>query len=196
MHACLVEGRDDRVAIFAHAQGLIVVVADGAGGMGGGAQAAQSVIDAISREAWNADASHWVRVLAKLDHEIDPGQTTAIVACVGADFIVGASVGDSHAWWFGPQKQRCLTSEQKRKPLLGSGEALPIGFNFESRDPATLVVASDGLWNHAPLERIASIASRPPVEAARALVDVVKYPNGSRPDDVCVAVVQLTARAA
>jgi hypothetical protein len=45
---------------------------------------------------------------------------------------VGASVGDSSAWLISPAGEVTdLTAQQRRRPLLGSGEALPVQFEAE-----------------------------------------------------------------
>ena len=57
-----------------------------------------------------------------------PGESTVVVVDVRADSICGASVGDSQAWIVNGADITDLTARQHRKPLLGSGEAEPVGF--------------------------------------------------------------------
>ncbi|HLM46278.1 MAG TPA: hypothetical protein VK458_20575, partial [Myxococcaceae bacterium] len=76
------EGKEDRAATFEYEEGLVAVVADGAGGMGGGARAAQAVVDAVQRAGWASDARAWVDLLRRLDLEVGPGQTTAVVVAL------------------------------------------------------------------------------------------------------------------
>jgi serine/threonine protein phosphatase PrpC len=189
--ATALEGRQDRVAALEYEQGLVAVVADGAGGMGGGGEAAQQVIEAVARAGWRRSSLEWADLLQRLDGEINPGQTTAVVVAVGDEGLFGASVGDSEAWWFGAAGSRALTERQQRKPLLGAGEAVPIPFDLAEAGPGTLVAASDGLWKY--LHRIAlePLLRLPPAEAARRLVESVRYPGGSLPDDVAVVVFQV-----
>jgi serine/threonine protein phosphatase PrpC len=98
---------EDRLLVERVGAGLLVVVADGAGGMSGGARAAdllvarvratvnpETISDGLSR------ALSWA--LLRADHQIaaDPaaGETTATALIVTSDEIIGASVGDSEAW--------------------------------------------------------------------------------------------------
>jgi hypothetical protein len=61
--------------------------------------------------------------------------------------VVGASVGDCEAWTFIDGLARNLTAEQVRKPLLGEGMALPVGFETQVKE-CSLLVATDGLWKY------------------------------------------------
>lgn len=182
------EGKEDRAAVFEYAEGVVAVVADGAGGMGGGARAAQAVVDAVRRAGWSPDAGTWVELLTRLDAEVGPGQTTAVVVAVGPERLAGASVGDSGAWCFGPAGEHELTRGQRRKPLLGSGEAMPVALHLAGGRAGTLVLASDGLWKYVPWERLPGALQGPPSEAASKLMELVRYPSGELPDDVAVVV--------
>jgi serine/threonine protein phosphatase PrpC len=91
---------EDRYALHVLDDGLVVVVADGAGGIPGGGAAADRVLglaaDAIAAEGVEPyDASSWVELLRRADSvvEADPfgGETTAVVVAVRVDgFVVGA----------------------------------------------------------------------------------------------------------
>ena len=186
----LVEGREDRAALFEYEEGVVAVVADGAGGTGGGARAAQTVIEVVQRQGWSAQEGTWVEVLEQLDHSVSPGQTTAVIVALGPAGLVGASVGDSEAWWWSGPSEHPLTRGQRRKPLLGSGEAMPVGFTLEVRGPGTLVLGSDGLWKYVRWERVPEALLHPPKEAVRRLLESVRYPSGELPDDVSVIVVR------
>ncbi len=91
----------DRAAALPFGDGHLLVVADGAGGVAGGAAAAQAVVDAL--RALDPNAEHdWVQVLTRLDRQLSSsvamGETTAVVALVSEGEIRGASVGDSGGW--------------------------------------------------------------------------------------------------
>ena len=82
-----------------------------------------------------------------------------------------------------------LTARQRRRPLLGSGEALPVQFQASHRGERVLV-ASDGLVKYATVEQICAIAIQGSVaEAADALANCVRLPSGALQDDVAVVVV-------
>lgn len=181
----------DRADIFRVANGYLFVVADGAGGTSGGAEAAEFVVNAIrKRAAFDAD---WAAVLGTLDLDLaanaSAGETTAVVALVANGEVSGASVGDSGAWVVVGEQILDLTEKQARKPLLGSGQANPVSFGpvpFRGR----LVVGSDGLFKYADPHVIRVLAARSPVEeAVEALVQATRLPGGSLQDDVTVIVV-------
>jgi hypothetical protein len=96
------------VAVLEHDGALVVVVADGAGGVAGGAHAAEFLV-AMVREAAGASGfdprrpEGWVAILAgaDLDLEADPaaGETTAVVLTIAEDILVGASCGTAAPGW-------------------------------------------------------------------------------------------------
>jgi serine/threonine protein phosphatase PrpC len=186
-------GQDRAIAVPASG-GYLVAVADGAGGTGGGAVAAESLIAFVERLAEDAASTDWLAALRTFDDELSAhpsgGQTTGIIAFIDREQIMGASVGDSSAYLIlSSGHARELTAQQHRKPLLGSGEALPVQFKA-GRLGKRVLLASDGLCKYALLERICAFASHGPVEhAANVLVDCVRLPSGSLQDDVAVVIV-------
>ena len=184
----------DRAIAIPTAGGYLVAVADGAGGTGGGAVAAEHLIAFVSGLSEEAASTDWFDALCAFDDELSArplsGQTTGIVAFVGSERIIGASVGDSSAWLISLSGQTIdLTARQRRKPLLGSGEALPVLFEAERRGDRVLL-ASDGLFKYAPGDRICALATRGTVaEAANALTNCVQLPSGGFHDDVAVVIV-------
>jgi serine/threonine protein phosphatase PrpC len=78
--------------------GYVFVLADGAGGTAGGADAAEAIIASAERFAQSADLDP-THLLETLDRQLcNVGQSTAVIALVSEDQIWGASVGDSGAW--------------------------------------------------------------------------------------------------
>lgn len=94
--------------------------------------------------------------------------------------IVRASVGDSSAWVISPAGEITdLTAPQRRRPLLGSGGALPVQFEADLNG-GRLLLASDGLIKHRSMEQICAVATRGSVtEAAEALANCVRLPSGA-----------------
>jgi serine/threonine protein phosphatase PrpC len=178
------EGQD-RALVLPCEHGVIVAVADGAGGTSGGERAAKAVVDRVASVA--SHAYDWAHLLAELDHQqIGYGQTTAVVLWITREKIVGASAGDSGAWIVRDGGIEDITHAQSRKPLIGDG-AIVTPIEAGPLAGGTLVVASDGLLRYAKRADIARLASGADITAAaRALVELVRLPSGQLPDDVSV----------
>lgn len=186
-----VEGREDRAAHFVTRLGGVLVVADGAGGTGDGARAAEAVIAAVATNLELHDAEAWAALLARVDMALRHGETTVVVVSIAGDQLRGASVGDSGAWLIDADGYRVLTEGQPRKPLLGSGRAVPVPF-AASLGERTLLLASDGLLNYTSPQRITDLAMASTLPGlAKRLCDLVRLRSGALPDDVAV----LLARA-
>jgi serine/threonine protein phosphatase PrpC len=194
-------GSEDRLAVQDVPGGLVVVVADGAGGMPGGGAAAELALklvsDAVEYGTFDKFSSEsWREVMIHLDAIVasdrEAGETTMVVVAISDDCgVVGASVGDSGALVIGMDGTlKDLTESQHRKRRLGSGRALPVG--FEGVLKGTLLVATDGILAFARLSTIVEVvlANDNLDEAATALVDRVRLPNGSLQDDVALMLVR------
>ena len=102
--------------------------------------------------------------------------------------VFGASVGDSGAWLVGAAGVTDLTQHQKPKPLLGSGNATPIGFG-PLPCVGRVLIGSDGLFKYVPHGRIHDLASTLPFDdVPRALVDAARLRSGGLQDDIAVIV--------
>jgi serine/threonine protein phosphatase PrpC len=186
----------DRGAVIERPNGLLLVVADGAGGLGGGVAAAELVIDLVRRrtvpDGEFVNPLTWYGLLNEADQIVSrhatAGEAAVVVAAVGSDSVCGASVGDSGALLFQEGGEVELTAHQRRKPLLGSGAAVPTAFGPVPFS-GTLLVASDGLLKYAPRDAARRIAlSGRARAAAEALIECVRYPSGNLPDDVTAIV--------
>lgn len=187
---------EDRARAIARADGVTVVVVDGAGGMPGGAEAADVALAGVEQQAAGLIGSGpVVALLRRLDQECERlplcGEAACVVLAVGADGRVsGASVGDCEAWLISGGVIARLTHGQHRKKRLGSGSAMPIAFEAILHVGDALVVGSDGLFGYATEEQIVSATGKPDVEAvAQALVDAAVAPPVSLADDLAVVVV-------
>jgi len=196
------EATEDRLAVHQLDGGVVVVVADGVGGVSGGGRAADLAVkivgEAIDHGTFNVfSADPWVELLIHADALIasdrHAGETTIVVMAVADDgHVVGASCGDSGAVIVGADgRLDDLTAGQHKKRRLGSGRALPVSFE-RATFGGTLVVATDGLLSFATTEVIARIAVEHEDidEAAEALVRAVTLPSGTLQDDVAVVVVR------
>lgn len=179
----------DRATVVEVSRLTLVVVADGAGGVGDGAAAADAVCRALT------DDADWATWLAQRDVDLaarGTGMAAAIALSISdAGDVRGASVGDCEAWVFGDGEAVNLTGCQVRKPLLGDGAVVPTSF-IAAGLRGTLVIATDGLWKYLSHRRIAELArTRPLAAAVAALVDGVRLPSGALQDDVAIIVYAL-----
>lgn len=182
----------DRAEIIPCGECTVLVLADGAGGISGGAEAAQTFVEIVRRAADQLRSPNGcILLLQRIDHELeslkDCGETTGVVVVVNAYNIFGASAGDSAAWVFSSDRAEELTRNQHRKPLLGSGQApSPSGFSLPMKNGA-LVIASDGLWKYASMEAIRSrVTTRDSENLALRLAQLARLPSGTFQDDVAV----------
>lgn len=197
--ATRVEGASARCQDYAEVvsfPGLtLAVVADGAGGMSGGELAARRTLELVrSRWGWEVSSDQIASWLAEADaaiqREADAGLTTAVAVAVTSMEIMGASVGDSEARLL-DKNVDVLTAHQRRKPLIGSGSAVPIPFS-RTRVPGWLLVGSDGLFKYTSETGIRAAFDRgDPDRTADALLQAVRLPSGALHDDVAAIVVRL-----
>jgi serine/threonine protein phosphatase PrpC len=187
----------DRVEIFRFDDGVLLAVADGAGGMSRGAQAAELCMRLISESAQSlrtpeACADLLQAIDLKLTSISECGQTTGLVLVIEPKRLFGASVGDSMAWAFTANERIELTQGQQRKPFLGSGVAFCRTFQFPMV-AGTIVVATDGLWKYTSLESIERrVGETDPAKLATELPQLVRLRSGGFPDDVAIATCRLT----
>ncbi len=176
---------EDRTFVREFEDGVLIGVADGAGGTGSGDLAAETVVRELSLLTdVPRPESGWTGFLSRVDQRVAEGESTGVVVARTNDGIVGASVGDSQAWLFEDGELVDLTRFQCRKPLLGSGVAAPTGFSRPASG-GLLLVATDGFCNYVRrkdlLKEILWIGFE--VLASR-LVEMVRLPSGDLWDDV------------
>jgi serine/threonine protein phosphatase PrpC len=181
---------EDRVRTDRDGERLLVVVADGAGGTSGGADAAQGVCDAVIAAFRNGQPSkRWDERLKDIDSALASsptgGQSTVVVTEICDGAIRGASVGDSGAWTINQDGITDLTAGQVRKPLMGTGAATPVA--FEGSFGGRLLVGTDGLFKYTERARVAALAAGSALdEAVHALVNAARLKNGRLQDDITV----------
>ncbi len=170
----------------------VLLVADGAGGISGGGRASQLLVDglALVAEQVARGAECCAAWLQKMDSELfcDPvaGESTAVLLVVSQGAVFGASIGDSEAWLVHEGQSYALTARQMRKPLLGSGQALPVSIPIRMWS-GTLLAGSDGLFGYVPCHRLTQIVSAPTsANLALRLCEQAKLASGSLVDDTSV----------
>ena len=175
---------EDRVDVINEDNRTVIVVADGAGGVGSGDLAAESVVSFVNSNYKNThSANDWVNLLRQIDSQISAGESTAVVVDIRPYGIAGASVGDSQAWILN-EGITDLTCNQIRKPLIGSGQSEPIGFTNLPLD-GLLIVATDGLFDYAKRDEIIRLVLQSDFYAiSRNCIDLVRLPSGDMWDDV------------
>jgi serine/threonine protein phosphatase PrpC len=187
----------DRGLILHDGGQVVLCVADGAGGLSGGAEAAILAVEMVRQNAFllvNADAC--VELLRNMDAAVAKdsiaGETTCALAVLTSAEIFGASVGDSGVWLIPEIGDHLnLTHAQQRKPFVGSGTAWPIPFRH-ARAAGSLLLATDGLLKYTSAERIIALCRERSVDvAAERLIELVRYPSGALPDDVTLILARL-----
>lgn len=182
----------DRYVATPVPRGALVIVCDGAGGIRGGARAAECVTREIVIRAEHFDLSELERCMLTVDSVLQNervyGETTCVALWVTSQEIYGVSTGDSEAWWVGDDAAVELTAKQSRS-RLGTGISCVAAFR-RLREGGRVVVGSDGLFAFAARERWLRVAREAPAgEVARRLVDVARLPSGRLQDDATVVVV-------
>ena len=180
---------EDRLGAWSDpASGCVVaVLCDGAGGIPGGARAAELACAGLLRGLPHTAPS---QLLAALDQQLldDPlaGECTAVAAVIAPDgAVTGASCGDSAAVLDGA----VLTDRQHRKRRLGSGRALPVPFSGRGR---RLLLCTDGLSGLASAAQLGEHMAGPLLRrAADALVRAAHLPSGELTDDVALVLIDL-----
>ncbi len=186
---------EDRVLVEHFGSRTLAVVADGAGGTGSGAAAAAMACSMAAQRLRTGGAGtpeDWARCLYEVDQAVvrSGGQCTAVVVEISEGRVIGASVGDSSAWMLTGKAIIDLTENQHRKLLLGSDEAMPMGFGpieFSGR----LLIATDGLFKYATESDIVQRATGESVDVAvERLITGVRLRSGALQDDVGIILIE------
>ncbi|HXN30684.1 MAG TPA: hypothetical protein VN894_02440 [Polyangiaceae bacterium] len=188
---------EDAAEVFERDGVLVVVVADGAGGIRGGEAASRSLVavveSAVNDPVFRAnEVGAWIDLFRRRDAALTlkgAGETTGVVVVLGAKGLFGLSIGDSEAWIVTPGGIDNLTVGQQTRQRLGSGRVEMATFERPAL-AGVLVIATDGLFKFASKEVIARIVRASPIEtAAERLVELVRHPGGALADDVAVVLV-------
>jgi len=187
----------DRGVIISHGSMQVLPVADGAGGISGGGEAAELAVAFARQNVALLDTSAGcISVLHQMDRAVaqarDAGETTCVLAVISEEQVFGASIGDSGAWLITEESFVNLTQGQSQKPFIGSGSARAVGFAQPRMTGEYLLLATDGLLKYAQADRIAA-ACRAWVDepSVPRLIELVRYPSGALPDDITYVLARL-----
>ncbi len=189
---------ENQVGVCESYDALVLTVVSGVGGMengiGGvrdGALASRRAVEvvrkAIAGERPNDEAQIWAERVGGIDRMLsrDRKMGEAHVVVVGVtpgryNRVIGASVGECEAWIIAPANvphetaTQNLTHRQARRPLAGSGAALPVAFETNWPD-GTLLLATKDLFKHASRSQIIDAARHDDLEqAAQHLVSLAR----------------------
>lgn len=179
---------EDRAAHFAVQDVETFALADGAGGTGLGAVAAECVIREAQALALGRHRSA-TEALLRADAELARlgCLSTGVIVQVRDGNISGASCGDSVAWLIDGDHVLELTELQSRKPLLGDG-GTPVSFGTIGFS-GVLMLASDGLVNYSSRQPVLEYVAAGSVEdAAKAVAELPRMKSGAYQDDVSVII--------
>jgi PPM family protein phosphatase len=187
----------DRGLIVQDGPQVVLCVADGAGGLSGGAEAAILAADMVRQNAsLLVNEYACAELLRNMDAAVAKdsiaGETTCALAVLTSEEVFGASVGDSGIWIILKDGDHLnLTQAQQRKPFIGSGTAWPVPFRH-ARAAGCLLLATDGLLKYTSAERILAACREHSVDVAgQRLIELVRYPSGALPDDVTLILARL-----
>ncbi len=112
----------------------------------------------VAKLAQDVATADWFEVLLEFDYELcvgrSNGETTGVIAYIDEEGVRGASVGDSGAWLISASGAMVdMTARQRRRPMLGSGEALPVELETDHRG-SRILLASDGLIKYAAADQV------------------------------------------
>lgn len=168
----------------------MLVISDGAGGLAGGAEAAETVVRSVEAKSFSKPEDV-VRHLIALDDALfrspTAGEATAVIAIELNGQVFGASVGDSQLLAVADEEVVELTESQRRKPLLGTGSSRPVP--LELAGARCVVLTTDGVHKYAALNALQSHELLR--LEAEDLIERARLPNGELQDHASAIVWRL-----
>lgn len=195
----------DRAKVIKYPDSILMILADGAGGIAEGTNAAEKAIKFVQEYMIDKneflDPNRWTKLIVEFDrmlHHNNSGETTLIIVAVKDGFICGSSVGDSGIWNIVDDDIIDITENQYRKPLIGSGASIPVPFGKYKFD-GTLLIATDGLLKYTKKEKIIEANRIENIkEASECMIKSVRLKSGGLWDDTTLILCrnrQLTSRS-
>lgn len=184
---------DDAILCGENKHGRYFLLADGVSGQGHGQEAAMALVQTVQAGLAQMDTVDkrglcQLTSMADLAVQATGGQTTAVIVQETVDGRIGCSVGDSMAMTLNADSHHELTSDQKRRPLVGSGRCEPVAWRDRSKD--ILLLCSDGVHGHLSLRAIVDrVRAFPAHVAANYLIADLYTRYGNLPDDTSIVIV-------
>lgn len=165
---------DRTLALHDARAGLLVVIADGVGGVGGGRAAAESLVDAVARERPST-----VPAMQGCAAELrGPGQAAFVVARLRSNgSVVGIARGDTLLLVRAGGAWHELTEGQPR-----SHDVRPAPFALVGCE--ALFACSDGIWKYVDRRILEGMLDADDAELPWRLVDAARTRSGGLHDDV------------
>ena len=184
---------EDRAVIYPFADSTTVVLADGAGGTTGGAEAADLLITTLAKPLPPVPVA-LCDALLEADTALDTDRFSGTAACALLCFdnktLAGAVVGDVDVFRISGDSIESLVEHRDVKSTLGRNECWPASFEMH-RATMRVLLCSDGLWKYIKRKNIVRAASIADLDtAADALVNETRLPNGTLQDDVSVVLLE------
>lgn len=181
---------DDRVALTRFPDRALLLLADGATGVGYGGLAADVFVKTL-KVCGSAHGleSGFLRADREIRNAEIEGDTTGIALYWIADRLTCCSVGDSEAWAFPSSEAPFeITCSQVRKPRIGNG-ARPVTTNMDPTFQGVVICGSDGFWRWSDPGTIGhQISAMPPEQIPSILLANLVERLGTLDDDVSIAV--------
>lgn len=181
---------------------LIGALADGQGGRSNAALASRTACEAV----WSLASAlpvpqlfktdTWRRIVEQADEAValTGGFTTLVAFAIDQDTAVGASVGDSKAYFKRPTDPEMTewTIGQRKNPPVGSGSVDEVPFMVGGQEAGRLLVVSDGVWKFCGYEALLSSFAQPQEELTGHLRGALLQRAGSSlPDDFSLIAIDI-----
>ncbi|MCE2026693.1 PP2C family protein-serine/threonine phosphatase [Sessilibacter corallicola] len=186
---------DDELLVVEKNQVIWFCLSDGAGGTGNGSVASRFIVDSF-KAVMSSDEfkspDNFETFLRKIDKALFQSnlasEATVIVGKIENNVVMGASVGDSQAWFYASNYTYQLTSLQYRRPLLGSGRCVAVGFGPLELQ-RYLLIGSDGLFNYCQQKTLRAVLANKKVKAESVAKCVERF-GGKLNDDLSVILIE------
>jgi hypothetical protein len=204
------EVNEDFVVAKRHPSGgerYVCALADGQGGRSNGALAARAACQTVWARAMEhpfdnlLQPSTFSTLMYAADNAVcsTQGYTTLVALAFDSDSVIGASCGDSKAYFARRQDGSPVvditewTEGQQKNPPVGSGEAVFTSFSYTDIEEGRILILSDGVWKFCGFEAIkAAFELTSFANAASVLrTSTLKRSGLSLPDDFSVIAIEV-----